>query len=63
MIIGTDVSKDKLDIHILPMDKHFVVKNTQPGVSNFMKNTLRKLGSPELIVFEATGGYEKTLQI
>jgi len=63
MIIGADVSKDKLDIHILPMDKHFVVKNTQPGVSNFMKNTLRKLGSPELIVFEATGGYEKTLQI
>lgn len=63
MIIGIDVSKDKLDVYVLPIDKHFVIKNTRAGISNFMSNTLLKIAQPELIVFEATGGYEKILEI
>lgn len=62
MIVGIDVSKDKLDIRVLPINKHYIAKNTQAGISNFMKNILFKLGQPELIVFESTGGYEKMLQ-
>jgi len=38
MMIGIDVSKDKLDIRILPMNQHFIVKNTPSGISNVMKN-------------------------
>lgn len=62
MIVGIDVSKDKLDIHVLPINQHFVIKNTYASIGSFMNNTLLKLGQPELIVFESTGGYEKTLQ-
>jgi len=63
MIVGIDVSKDKLDIHISGIKKDFVIKNTQSSIHSFMKNSFAKLCSPELIVFEATGGYEKTLQL
>ena len=40
MIVGIDVSKDKLDIHISSTNKHFVIKNTQPSIASFIKNKL-----------------------
>lgn len=63
MIVGIDVSKDKLDIHVSSENKYFVIKNTQPSIASFMKNKLSKLGEPKLVVFESTGGYEKQLQL
>lgn len=62
MIIGVDVSKNKLDIHVSSVGEHCIIKNTRSSISQFMKKLLLKLGQPELIVFEATGGYEKLLQ-
>ena len=61
MIVGIDVSKDKLDIKILSINKYFQIKNSAPSIKSFIKNKLIKLGVPELVVFEATGGYEKEL--
>ena len=58
MIIGIDVSKDKLDV--VYGDQHCCVKNTKVGVRGLFKNKLKE-ESTELVVFEATGGYEKTL--
>ena len=62
MIIGIDVSKDKLDIYILSMNKYHKIKNTKAGITSFFKN---KLNSSEmtLVVFESTGSYGKTLQL
>jgi transposase len=61
--MGIDVSKDKLDIKVLPSEKYYQIKNSKSSIKSFMKNKLLKLGAPELIVFEATGGYEKILML
>lgn len=61
MIIGIDVSKDKLDIVVLDDKKHFVIKNTKASIASFFKNKLN-LSSCKLVVFESTGGYERLLQ-
>ena len=44
MIVGIDVSKDKLDIKILPFNKYYQIKNSRSSVKSFMKNRLSKLG-------------------
>lgn len=56
---GIDVSKDFLDVHILPSGTHFKVTYDQQGI----KKIIQELCSPELkvVVMEATGGYEKHL--
>lgn len=63
MIVGIDVSKDKLDIKILPINKYFQIKNNKNSIISFIKNKLQKLGRVELVVFESTGGYEKILML
>ena len=62
MILGVDVSKDKLDITVLPGFKHYQIKNTKTSIKSFMKNNLKITEEIKLVVFEATGGYEKLLQ-
>lgn len=57
--IGIDVSKSLLDVYILPSHKHMVFKNNPQGFKKLIQKFLRL--SPELIVMEATGGYEKPL--
>jgi len=32
MIVGIDVSKDKLDIHIKPIEAYFSIKNSQASI-------------------------------
>ena len=61
MIIGIDVSKDKLDITVLPGERHCVIQNTKASIRSFMKRQLKSGAEVELVVFEATGGYEKVL--
>ena len=63
MIVGIDVSKDKLDIKILPLNKYVQIKNSEQSIKSFLKNKLAKLGTTELVVFESTGGYEKYLML
>jgi transposase len=59
--IGIDVSKNNLDVHILPEAVSLSYRyETKP-----MKALIKKLKmyTPELVVLEATGGYEITIGI
>ena len=54
MVCGIDVSKDFLDVAMGAGGKRFRVANTQSGV----KKLLSRLSSDDLVVCEATGGWE-----
>jgi transposase len=58
LIIGIDVSKDKLDIMIFPSEEHFIIENTRNKIGQFIRKTLVKATVIQ-IVMEATGGYER----
>jgi transposase len=55
--VGIDVSKDALDVVIRPDGTHARVPNTDDGFDQLVAR-LRPLG-PDLIVLEATGGYQR----
>lgn len=54
--IGIDVSKDRLDVHVLPEGQAFAVSRDGKGLADLI-DRLRAVG-PELIALEATGGFE-----
>jgi transposase len=54
--VGVDVSKDQLDIKVLPSDETHQFSNDDVGISRFV-NLLKRI-SASLIVFESTGGLE-----
>jgi transposase len=56
MFVGIDVSKDRLDVHLRPEGQAFAVPRDSEGVEALAVR-LQEL-SPELIVLEATGGFE-----
>ena len=56
IIVGIDVSKDRLDIAVRPSGEAFVVERNPRGLVELVAR-LREL-SPDLIALEATGGYE-----
>jgi transposase len=56
MFVGIDVAKAELVISILPNTERFTVANDERGVRTLVER-LRPLGA-QLIVLEATGGYE-----
>ena len=60
IIIGIDVSKDKLDIHILPLEHSETLDNRRKSIKAFL-HRVRCDYSVEKIVLEATGGYERVL--
>lgn len=53
--VGIDVSKNKLDVFILPEKKHFTVDNSEEGMNELIK----KLPKDSGILLEATGGFER----
>ena len=55
--IGIDVSKDWLDIVVLPSGETWRTENTEENMGVLVQR-LEKL-KPERIVIEATGGYER----
>lgn len=55
--VGIDVSKDKLDCYCLERSLASQFENTPKGIAKL----LSKLGRPELVVLEATGGYQDAL--
>lgn len=57
--VGVDVSKNMLDIYILPTEKFMQFKNSDTEIKKLI-NKLQKLPNL-LIVMESTGGYEKPL--
>jgi transposase len=56
MFVGIDVAKAELVVSVLPNRERFTVLNDERGVRTLVER-LRAIG-PELIVLEATGGYE-----
>lgn len=57
--IGIDVSKDRLDVHVLPSEESFAVARDGEGLTGLIE----RLGplTPHLVVLEATGGFELTV--
>jgi transposase len=56
IIVGIDVSKDRLDIALRPRGESFVVERNAAGLEGLVVR-LREL-SPHLVALEATGGFE-----
>jgi transposase len=57
--VGIDVSKDRLDIAVLGKKQAKQVSNTQGGIAQLVKEMLEL--QPELLVVEATGGYQRAV--
>lgn len=55
--VGVDVSKDRLDVAILGEKQAWQVENTCKGIDGLVQR-MQEL-QPELIVVEATGGYQR----
>ena len=55
--VGVDVSKQSLDVVIRPTGEYLTSTNDEAGISMLVER-LRGL-APELVVLEATGGYER----
>jgi transposase len=56
VFVGIDVAKDKLDVAVRPSAAQWVTPQTEEGLSALVER-LSAL-EPELVVLEATGGYE-----
>jgi transposase len=57
--VGIDVSKDKLDVAVLGEKHTWQVENTKGGIQKLVRQ-MQKV-CPELIVVEATGGYQRSV--
>jgi transposase len=55
--VGIDVSKDRLDVAVLGEERVWQVDNTPEGINELVKWMVEL--DPELIVVEATGGYQR----
>lgn len=55
-VVGIDVSKDRLDVHVEPTGEAFAVARDAAGLEALAER-LRAL-SPKLVAVEATGGFE-----
>ena len=56
IVIGIDVSKDKLDVHVLPAAQAFAVARNGAGIEELAAR-LAAL-APAVVAIEATGGFE-----
>jgi transposase len=56
IFVGLDVSKQHLDVAVRPHNRHFITPNDDRGIKQLVKR-LAAL-NPQLIVLEASGGYE-----
>jgi transposase len=56
-VAGIDVSKERLDVRVLPSGEAFFVANDHEGIDELV-GRLQEAG-PELVVLEATGRYER----
>jgi transposase len=56
MVIGIDVSKDRLDVAVRPTGESLIFKRTGMGIEDLID----RLGalSPKMVAIEATGGFE-----
>ena len=59
LIVGIDVSKDRLDVHILPPAESFVIARTDAGVDELVGVLSER--KVLVIALEATGGFERVV--
>jgi transposase len=59
--VGIDISKRHFDLHLKPEDQSYHFDNDNSGITRCIK--LLKERQPQLIVMEATGGYETALAV
>jgi transposase len=59
IVVGIDVSKDRLDVAVRPTEETFVVARDTDGLDALVAR-LRPL-SPAVVAVEATGGYERVV--
>jgi transposase len=56
VFVGIDVAKETLDIHVLPSNEKWQCHNNAKEIGRLVKRLRPKV--PEVIILEATGGYE-----
>jgi transposase len=54
-VVGIDVSKDRLDVHVLPSEEAWAVSRDADGLAELCR---RLAGLRGVVALEATGGYE-----
>ena len=54
-VVGIDVSKDRLDVHVLPSEEAWAVSRDADGLAELCR---RLAGMSGVVAIEATGGYE-----
>jgi len=54
-VVGIDVSKDRLDVHVLPSEEAWAVPRDAEGLAELCR---RLAGMSGVVALEATGGYE-----
>ena len=54
--VGIDVAKDRLDVHLRPLDQAFALSRDGAGLEALVECLVAL--SPALVVLEATGGFE-----
>ena len=54
-VVGIDVSKDRLDVHVLPSEQAWAVSRDADGLAELCR---RLAGMSGVVAVEATGGYE-----
>jgi len=59
LVVGIDVSKDRLDVHVRPSGERFAVARDAAGLEA-LRRRLVELG-PAAVALEATGGFEATV--
>lgn len=57
VIAGIDVSKDRLDVFVLPSAERFAESNDEAGIERLCERLRATM--PDLVCFEASGGYER----
>jgi transposase len=57
--VGIDVSKDQLDVAFRPEGRQLQVGNDARGIARLVR--MLKRSQPQLVVLEASGGYEAAL--
>lgn len=58
VFVGVDVSKKYLDFHLHPLNKAFRIENSETGMQLLLSELSVHKKSIEVVVCEATGGYE-----
>lgn len=56
IVVGIDVSKERLDVHVLPSGEAFFEANDAAGIETLAARLAKQ--SPVLVALEATGGFE-----